>query len=56
MGAPSWFASVVYRSPGALARLGIVGLGLGYAAVFAAILADVYMKALVNAVRFHSGA
>lgn len=32
------------------------GLGLGYAAIFAAILADIYVKAVVNATRFYTGA
>lgn len=32
------------------------GLGLGYSAIFAAILADIYVKAVVNAARFYTGA
>jgi putative MATE family efflux protein len=32
------------------------GLGLGYTAIFAAILADIYVKAVVNATRFYTGA
>jgi len=31
------------------------GLGLGYAAVFAAILAEIYTKAVVNTLRFRAG-
>lgn len=32
------------------------GLGLGYIAIFGAILADIYVKAVVNAARFYTGA
>jgi Na+-driven multidrug efflux pump len=43
----------------AVGALGITvtpGLGLGVTAIYAAILVEIYFKALVNGVRFHSGA
>ena len=46
-------AGVVLLAPGGVALT--PGLGLGVAAVFASILADLYGRAVVNGVRFRSG-
>jgi putative MATE family efflux protein len=52
----SFLALPATVSVGALGVAATPGLGLGIYAVYAAILLDIYLKAVVNAVRFRSGA